>query len=84
MENITALLVPLVLLGILIRIMSLPIKLGWKILTNSLGGFVCLWLLNAIAGFTGVTFPINAVTALIAGFLGIPGIILLAVVQMLL
>ena len=84
MENITTLLIPLLLLGVLIRIMSLPIKLSWKILTNSIGGFICLWLLNAIAGFTGATFPINAVTALIAGFLGIPGIILLAVIQMLL
>ena len=41
-------------------------------------GFVCLWLLNAIAGFTGVLFPINLITVLVAGTLGAPGIGVLA------
>ena len=84
MENFVTLLVPLVLLALVIRLMALPIRLGWKLLINSLGGFVCLWLLNTISGFTGVRFPINAVTALTAGFLGLPGIVLLAVLQLVL
>lgn len=82
MENFVALIVPALLLALLIRLMILPIKLGWKILINSGCGFVCLWLLNAISGFTGVWFPINAITAAIAGFLGLPGIVLLALVQL--
>ena len=84
MENFAVLIIPILLLAVLIRLMVLPIRLGWKILLNSVGGFVCLWLLNTISGFTGILFPINAVTALTAGFLGLPGIILLAVLQMLL
>jgi pro-sigmaK processing inhibitor BofA len=39
-------------------------------------------LLNSLSGFTGLLFPVNAVTALIAGFLGLPGIAALAVVQL--
>lgn len=81
MENFVTLLVPLFLLLILIRVMLLPIRLIWKILLNSACGFLCLWLLNWISGFTGVYFPINIVTAAIAGFLGLPGIGLLALVQ---
>ena len=81
MENLTALLIPLILLGILIRVMLLPIRLLWKLLINSGCGFLCLWLLNWISGYTGVTFPINAVTAATAGFLGLPGIVLLALTQ---
>ena len=77
----TALLIPLILLGILIRVMLLPIRLLWKLLINSGCGFVCLWLLNWISGFTGIAFPINAVTAAVAGFLGLPGIVLLALAQ---
>ena len=71
----------LILLGILIRVMLLPIRLLWKLLINSGCGFLCLWLLNWISGYTGVLFPINAVTAATAGFLGLPGIVLLALAQ---
>ena len=84
MENFTALLIPLVLFFLLLRLIALPIRWGWKILINSLCGFLCLWLLNSISGFTGIRFPINGVTAVIAGFLGLPGIGLLALVQMVL
>ena len=41
-------------------------------------GFACLWLLNSVSGFTGIAFPINAVSVLIAGFCGLPGIGLMA------
>ena len=84
MENFVTLLVPLFLLLILIRVMLLPIRLIWKILINSACGFLCLWLLNWISGFTGVYFPVNFVTAVIAGFLGLPGIGLLALIQLIL
>ncbi|MBP3674345.1 MAG: pro-sigmaK processing inhibitor BofA family protein [Oscillospiraceae bacterium] len=81
MENFVSLFVPILLLFVLIRVMLLPIRLIWKLLINSACGFACLWLLNWISGFTGVYFPINIVTAAIAGFLGLPGIGLLALVQ---
>lgn len=81
MENFASLIIPILLLCFLIRLMVLPIRWGWKIMINSACGFVCLWLLNSISGFTGLYFPINAITALIAGFLGLPGIGLLAIVQ---
>lgn len=84
MEKFVALFVPLLLLVILIRVILIPMKLIWKLLINSVCGFLCLWLLNTIAGFTGIWFPINLVTAAIAGFLGIPGIALLTLAQVLL
>lgn len=82
MENFAALLIPLLLVTILIRLLMLPIRWGWKIFINSACGFLCLWLLNSISGFTGLYFPINYVTAIIAGFLGLPGIGVLALVQL--
>lgn len=84
MEKFVALFVPLLLLVILIRVILIPMKLIWKLLINSVCGFLCLWLLNTIAGFTGISFPVNLVTAAIAGFLGIPGIALLTLAQVLL
>lgn len=84
MENIVSIVVPVLLLLVLIRIIAMPIRLLFKIGINSLCGLLCLWLLNWIAGFTGIWFPINLITVAVAGFLGLPGIALLALVQVIL
>ena len=81
MENFVSILIPLLLLMLLLKLLVLPIRWFWKVFVNSGCGFLCLWLLNSISAFTGLLFPINAVTALIAGFLGLPGIALLALLQ---
>ena len=84
MENFVSILIPLLLLMFLLKLLVLPIRWFWKVFVNSGCGFLCLWLLNSISAFTGLLFPINAVTALIAGFLGLPGILLLAILQFML
>lgn len=83
MENIVTLLIPALMGVLLARALLLPMRLAWKVGIHAGCGFVCLWLLNSISGFTGVFFPINAVTALIAGFLGVPGIGLIALLEVL-
>ena len=84
MENYATILIPALLIPLLVRVLLAPVRLIWKLAVNSACGFVCLWLLNWISGFTGLLFPINAVTAAIAGFLGLPGIALLTAAQILL
>ena len=84
MENYVSFLVPLLFLTLLLRLLTLPIRWFWKLFVNSACGFACLWLLNSVSVYTGFAFPINAVTALIAGFLGLPGIILLILLQLIL
>lgn len=81
MEKFAAFLIPIALTFLLLRIMALPIRWIFKLSLNSACGFLCLWLLNAVAGITGIYFPVNAVTVIIAGFLGLPGIAMLALVQ---
>ena len=81
MENFAAIFIAAVLILGLLRLIVLPLRLGVKILLNSACGFLCLFLLNSIAGFTGLYFPINYVTVIIAGFLGLPGIGALALMQ---
>ena len=81
MENFVTLLIP-ALLGVLaVRSLLLPMRLAWKVGIHAGCGFLCLWLLNCVSGFTGIFFPINAVTVLVAGFLGVPGIGLLALLE---
>lgn len=81
MENILALIIPVLIAVLVFKLLFSQVKLIWKILVNSLSGFVCLWLLNLASGITGIVFEINFITTLIVGFLGIPGIILLLIGQ---
>lgn len=83
MNEFLALLIPALLGVLILRLLMLPMKLIFKLAVHALGGFTCLWLLNWVSGFTGIYFPINAVTSLIAGILGLPGIALLALLELL-
>lgn len=83
MENFVVVLIPLIVAALLVRILLMPIRLIFKLLANSASGFLCLWLLNAVAAFTEIVFPMNAATVLIAGFLGLPGISLVALLAIL-
>lgn len=79
MEKIVTLLIPALVAVILVRLLLLPVKWLLKAGIHSGCGFLCLWLLNTATPFTGIAFPINAVTVLTAGILGLPGVGLLAV-----
>ncbi|MEN6327751.1 MAG: pro-sigmaK processing inhibitor BofA family protein [Syntrophomonas sp.] len=80
---IIAALILLVILYIIIQVFLKPVKLVWKLLTNSIIGIILLLLSNYIGAYFAFELPINIITVLIAGFLGIPGIILLACFQIL-
>lgn len=83
MEAFVTLLIPALLALVLIRLMLIPMKWFFKLGIHSACGFFCLWMLNAVSAFTGIYFPINAATVLIAGFLGLPGIGILALLAVL-
>ena len=78
MEKFAALLVPALLAVMFVRLMLIPMKWIYRVIIHSVCGFLCLWLLNSISGVTGIIFPINAVTILVAGFLGVPGMAVMA------
>ena len=81
MENILALVIPVLICVLVVKFLCSQAKLIWKIAVNSLSGFLCLWLLNLASGITGIVFEINFITTLLVGFLGVPGIILLLIGQ---
>ena len=83
MERFVTLLIPALVAVILVRALLLPMRWFLKVAVHSACGFVCLWLLNSIAGFTGIFFPINAATVLTAGILGLPGVGILALLAIL-
>ncbi len=83
MENILAFAIPALLAVLLIRALLAPLKWAAKLAVHAACGFVCLWLLNSVSGFTGLELPINALTVLISGTLGVPGIALIALLEIL-
>ena len=79
MEKFATLLIPGMLAILLLRSLLIPMKTGFRVAIHSACGFLCLWILNAVSLFTGILFPINLVSVLVAGICGLPGIGILAI-----
>lgn len=87
METINIVIAAAVLLVVLFfigQVLVKPIKLLWKLILNSLIGIILLLAVNYLGGYYDFSLPINIITVLIAGFLGIPGVFLLICFQLLL
>ena len=69
------------LLVALIRVFRTPLKVVFKLLVNTLLGFLALWTVNLTAGMTGVALGLNLLNALVIGILGLPGFVLLLLTQ---
>lgn len=65
----------------LLRVFSTPLRLALKLLMNTLLGFLALWAVNLTAGVTGIALGLNLWNALVIGVLGLPGFVLLLLVQ---
>ncbi len=63
------------------RIFVRPLRLLVKILVSSFVGLLLLVVFNFFGGMLDFTIPVNIVTVILAGFGGIPGLILLILVQ---
>ena len=65
----------------LIKVFTMPIRLILRLLWNGIIGLVLLLLFNAAGSLIGVTVGINAVSCLVTGILGIPGLLLLLLLK---
>ena len=68
-------------LWLFFKIFSKPIKWALKLFLNALVGFVALFAVNYLGGFVGLHISVGWLSALIAGVLGFPGIVLLVLVE---
>ena len=80
-STILAFVFGLFLLYIIGMLLVIPIKIILKLVVNGVIGGVLLLICNFIGGFIGLSLSITPVTAVIAGLLGIPGVILLLIMQ---
>jgi inhibitor of the pro-sigma K processing machinery len=74
-------------LGLLYAIgwlLLVPMRFLWRLIAGGLMGALALWLINQLSGITGIYVAINPFTALLVGFLGLPGAALVVALQFLL
>lgn len=62
------------------KLLAWPVKKILKLAINIALGVVMIILVNTFGTSIGITIPFNIVTALIAGILGVPGVIALIII----
>ena len=71
LEIIVAFAVGIIVLALLAKLVTMPLHLVWKLVTNSIIGAVMLWGVNLF----GAGVDITIFKALVAGVFGVPGVI---------
>lgn len=71
------------IIGIFIigKILIVPIKVIMKLILNTILGAILLYIINIIGASFNFHIGINLITTLVTGILGIPGVILLILLQ---
>ncbi|MDO4481568.1 MAG: pro-sigmaK processing inhibitor BofA family protein [Bacillota bacterium] len=69
------------LLYLLGYLLMTPIKAAGKLAVNSMLGGCALVVINFLGNFLGFHLPLNFFSAIIAGFLGVPGVALLFLLE---
>lgn len=83
MEHIGYFLIAVVGLFVIVKLLSWPIKILIKLIINAVIGTVLLYIVNFVGANFGFTIRINLVNALIAGFFGVPGVVVLIIYKLL-
>ena len=74
----------MIVLFVFLKLISLPIKIIIKLMINALVGGIVLFLINLIGARFGLVLDINWLTALLVGFFGVPGVIIVLIMHFLL
>jgi len=83
LENAIWFIIAILCLYLVVKFFKWPFKILWKLIVNGVLGVVLLLLVNLVGNSFGIAVGINVVTALIAGFFGVPGVIFLIIFSLL-
>ena len=72
----------IVLIFLVGQIFLWPLKIVLKLAASSLIGGLAILLINWLGAGFGVLIPLNLISAVIVGVLGIPGVVLLLILTM--
>lgn len=67
-----------------IKLISAPMRFIFKFIVNMISGFLILLVCEIILGFFNLSIGITLFNCLVAGICGIPGVVVLLLIQILL
>lgn len=79
--TVGAVVICILLVVLLFKILKTPLKWAFKLLLNAVGGFIALVILNFFGSIIGLSLTINLINCLVAGILGLPGVVLLLLLK---
>lgn len=79
--TVGAVVICILLVVLLFKILKTPLKWALKLLLNAVGGFIALVVLNFFGAIFGLSLTVNLVNCLVAGILGLPGVVLLLLLK---
>ena len=65
---------------IVAKMLAWPVKKIIRLAVNVVLGIIMIYLVNTFGMVVGIKIPFNIVTALIAGILGVPGVVALILI----
>ena len=65
-------------------LLLVPMRFIWRLAAGGVLGALALWLVNAFGGLLGLHVAVNPFTALAVGFVGLPGAVLVILLNILL
>lgn len=83
MITIAAFVAGIIILVVLCKLLSIPIKIIGRLILNAILGALLLIVANFVSGFFNFVIPITPLSALLAGVFGLPAVIVMAVLALL-
>lgn len=81
---ILPILIGVAILFVVLKLLALPMKIIIKLVINGLVGGLVIFVVNLIGANFGFMIDLTWITALIVGFLGVPGVVIVAILQFIL
>ncbi len=81
---ILPILIGVAVLFIVLKLLALPMKIIIKLVINGLVGGLVIFIVNLIGANFGFMIDLTWITALIVGFLGVPGVVIVTILQFIL
>lgn len=71
----------IVILFVVLKLLALSAAIILKLVVNGILGLILLYVFNLVGGIFGLGLEVTTINALVAGFFGIPGIIVLLLLK---
>ena len=82
MSYLTMILIAAVVLLVAKFVLNINTKGLIELIINIILGILIIWLINMFGSGLGINIPLNWITAIVVGVLGVPGVIILVLLSL--